>query len=119
MLELRFTTIFGIRINVWCGSWPLCSHSSACLSMENNSTNVPLNPDYTPSTGGDNSKRAYYRSEIDQLECKIRDAERSLRSYERSYEKNPTVTGSMLIREQQKLIQIYQDRILWLRSQMY
>lgn len=29
--EFHLTTIFDIYINVLCGSWPLCSHSSACL----------------------------------------------------------------------------------------
>lgn len=92
---------------------------SYTLSRMENSTVTPYNPGYTPAPNKGNSNRAYYQSEIDQLEYKIRDAERSLRSYERSYDKNPTVTGSMLIREQQKLIQTYQDRIIWLRSQLY
>lgn len=58
------------------------------------------------------------REQIRQLESKIRDAERSLRQYEESNRRNPSISGSQLINSQKRLIQTYEDRIQQLMRQM-
>lgn len=75
-------------------------------------------PDYIPDHR-DNSNKASIRARISELEYKLKDAERSLRSYERSNEKNPSATGMMLIMQQQKLIQTYRDQISSLTADLY
>lgn len=74
-------------------------------------------PDYIPDYN--NSNKAGIRARISELEYKLKDAERSLRNYERSNEKNPSATGMMLIIEQQKLIQTYRDQISSLMAELY
>lgn len=88
------------------------------LSKMENATNVPYNPNYTPSPGGNSSNRAYCEAEIRQLEYKIRDAERSLRLYEKWNEKDPSISNSQLVSSQRRLIRTYQDRIQELIRQM-
>lgn len=73
-------------------------------------------PDKIPNS---NSNKATIRARISELEYKLKDAERSLRSYEKSNEKNPTATGMMLIMQQQKLIQTYRDQIISLTAELY
>lgn len=75
-------------------------------------------PDYIPDQR-DYSNKATIRARISELEYKLKDAERSLRSYERSNEKNPSATGMMLIMEQQKLIQTYRNQIRSLTADLY
>lgn len=75
-------------------------------------------PDYIPDQR-DYSNKATIRARISELEYKLKDAERSLRSYERSNEKNPSATGMMLIMEQQKLIRTYRDQISSLTAELY
>lgn len=75
-------------------------------------------PDYTPDQRN-YSNKAVIRARISELEYKLKDAERSLRSYERSNNKNPSATGMMLIIEQQKLIQTYRDQIRSLTAELY
>lgn len=75
-------------------------------------------PDYTPDQR-DYSNKATIRARICELEYKLKDAERSLRSYARSNNKNPSATGMMLIIEQQKLIQTYRDQIRSLTAELY
>lgn len=75
-------------------------------------------PDYIPDQR-DYSNKATIRARISELEYKLKDAERSLRSYERSNEKNPSTTGMMLIMEQQKLIRTYRDQISSLTAELY
>lgn len=75
-------------------------------------------PVYTPDQRNDSNK-AGIRARISELEYKLKDAERSLRSYERRNDKNPSATGMMLIIEQQKLIQTYRDQIRSLTAELY
>lgn len=77
------------------------------------------NPDVGVPYYKDNSNKAGIRARISELEYKLRDAERSLRSYERSNEKNPSATGLMLVIQQQKLIQTYRDQITSLTAELY
>ena len=81
---------------------------------------VPVAPpagtyDNTPSE----ADKAYYRNEIRQLRYKIRDAERSLRMYERSMRRDPSITSSQLVQSQRRLIDTYYERLYWLESQLY
>lgn len=79
-------------------------------------------PAITPNVrnyNSDGSNKATIRARISELEYKLRDAERSLRDYEKRNDKNPTVTGMMLINEQRKLIRTYQEQITSLTSQLY
>lgn len=62
--------------------------------------------------------RSYILSQIREMKHKIRDARRSLRMYKRMYRHDPSISGMMLIIEQQKLIQTYEDRLQWLESQL-
>lgn len=72
-----------------------------------------------PNNNTNNSNKATIRARISELEYKLKDAERSLRDYEKRNDKNPTVTGMMLINEQRKLIRTYQEQIISLTSQLY
>lgn len=86
--------------------------------------NYPAVPPSTvPPTYYDNgpseADRAYYRSEIRQLRYKIRDAERTLRRYERYAERDPSISSMQLVQSQRRLIRTYYDRLEWLESQLY
>lgn len=63
--------------------------------------------------------RAYYRSQIKEMEYKIRDAERSLRMYERMNRKDPSISSMQLVQSQRSLIRTYYERLQWLESQVY
>lgn len=93
------------------------NYQYTCSGTTGNTVNLPFNSGYS-SPDRDSSNKAYYQTEIEQLEYKIRDAERSLEFYKESNAKNPTISGGLLISEQQKLIRTYQNRISWLRSQL-
>ena len=54
-----------------------------------------------------------------QLRYKIRDAERTLRRYERYAERDPSISSMQLVQSQRRLIRTYYDRLEWLESQLY
>ncbi len=86
--------------------------------------NYPITPPATVpqqyyDPGPSEADRAYYRSEIRQLRYKIREAERSLRRYERDNERDPSISSMQLVQSQRRLIRTYYDRLEWLESQLY
>ena len=81
-------------------------------------------PVYTPPAGGydyspSEADKAYYRNEIRELRYKIKDAERSLRMYERNMRRDPSISSSQLVQSQRRLIDTYYERLYWLESQLY
>ena len=78
-------------------------------------------PGYVPpaDNGVSEADRAYYCSQIKELRYKIRDAERSLRRYERSDRENPSISSMQLVQSQRRLISTYRERLQWLESQLY
>lgn len=76
------------------------------------------NSPYDNYSDDSSSDNLVVREQIRQLESKIRDAERSLRQYEESNRRNPSISGSQLINSQKRLIQTYEDRIQQLMRQM-
>lgn len=78
-----------------------------------------LNPLIGPARSEKAVDHTSVEIEIEQLRYKIRDAERSLREYERMNARNPSVTGMMLVMEQMKLIQTYRERLYTLIQRLH
>ena len=77
---------------------------------------APTVPSVPPSNS---HNRYYYESEIRRVESLLREARRSLRKYERYNERNPSISGMMLVQSQLRLIHTYEDRLEWLHEQLY
>lgn len=62
---------------------------------------------------------AYLKTRIRQLRYKLKEARRSLRLYERMNDKNPSVSGGMLVTEQYRLVRTYENQLYELERQLY
>lgn len=79
----------------------------------------PTSPSYNIAPNNNSTRNnLVIQEQIRQLESKIRDAERSLRLYEKWNDKNPSISNTQLINAQRQLIRTYQDRIQQLIRQI-
>ena len=77
------------------------------------------NPSYDNQyNNNSSSNNGVIQERIRQLEWKLQDSQRSLSEYEARNNKNPSVSGGMLVNSQRQLVRTYQQQIQDLRRQL-